>query len=367
MRRGFEVGLLLMSLCCGQSAGFAQEPEAGVADRYRQTLKSDFLTMGRVINRSEGEGEILAISPDAETYVTIDQTRPTRDGAINAWLVNVPSPAATFVTGGAFHTVNTADISPDQRFLVSGSEDHTIRVWDFKTAQPVTVLEQPGFVYAVRFDPSGKHLASGGSGKIDGPSQPLRTLLQMFGARSRHYLKLWSVPDWKLVRSFIGHEDSIGDIEFSRDGQTMASSSLDGTVRLWDLRTGKMMRVLNGPGGYLSSVDYAPNGRYLAAVSYAGTGLVWDLQAAAPPRALPLDGVRDIAFLGQGTLIVTMGFCDVALWDAATGNMVQRMDMRAPDHSCKEQDRVWAFVILPKRQGFILGLPGGPAVELLIN
>ena len=39
------------------------------------------------------------------------------------------------------------------------------------------------------------------------------------------------------MHTFVGHALYVTDIAFSPDGQTLASSSYDGTVLLWDLTT----------------------------------------------------------------------------------------------------------------------------------
>ncbi|MFB2768435.1 WD40 repeat domain-containing protein [Pelatocladus sp. BLCC-F211] len=41
-------------------------------------------------------------------------------------------------------------------------------------------------------------------------------------------------------------------IAFSPDGQTIASSSRDGTVKLWDVKTGECLKTLKGEKPYES-------------------------------------------------------------------------------------------------------------------
>jgi WD40 repeat protein len=41
-----------------------------------------------------------------------------------------------------------------------------------------------------------------------------------------------------LLRAVKGHTDSVNSVTFSPDGNTMASGSLDGTVRLWQVPEG---------------------------------------------------------------------------------------------------------------------------------
>lgn len=49
-----------------------------------------------------------------------------------------------------------------------------------------------------------------------------------------------------------GHKSPVLSVTFSGDGLTLASGSVDETVRLWDVATGKALTVLPGEGYYYS-------------------------------------------------------------------------------------------------------------------
>jgi WD40 repeat protein len=50
--------------------------------------------------------------------------------------------------------------SPDGRRLVTGSWDHTVRIWDADTLKPAVRLEYRANVFATDFSPDGKLLAT---------------------------------------------------------------------------------------------------------------------------------------------------------------------------------------------------------------
>ncbi len=64
---------------------------------------------------------------------------------------------------GHSNKVTSVAFSPDGRILASGSDDHTIKLWDLQTGlQIVTLCGHESYVQSVAFSPDGKTLVSGG-------------------------------------------------------------------------------------------------------------------------------------------------------------------------------------------------------------
>ena len=69
---------------------------------------------------------------------------------------------------------------------------------------------------------------------------------------------------------------------FSPDGNLLASTSCDGTVRLWNPATGMLVHVLYGHNGLVFGVAFSPDRRLLASGGENNTVLLG--QAGAPAR-----------------------------------------------------------------------------------
>ncbi len=64
---------------------------------------------------------------------------------------------------GHSQTVNGVGWSPDDRRLVTCSEDHTVRLWDSANGRQIGILGQPSSAIDVRFLPGGRTIVSTGS------------------------------------------------------------------------------------------------------------------------------------------------------------------------------------------------------------
>jgi WD40 repeat protein len=168
--------------------------------------------------------------------------------------------------------------------------------------------------WSLRFDPSGAMLGSSNgtlglltappdaewqrmhraSGSIEGESRD-PALGVAFHPKSAWFVTghRHSVSFWPLACSypavFRGHELGISHIQFTPDGEWIASASDDGTVRLWPLGSGSGQRskVLYLAEGSLESairLAMAPDGSFLVAGTYQ-TAWVLPLDGG-PPREL---------------------------------------------------------------------------------
>jgi WD40 repeat protein len=84
------------------------------------------------------------------------------------------------------------------------------------------------------------------------------------------------------------------DIDLSRDGRSVASSSADGIVRVWDAASGQVKVSLAGPPGF-TGVEFSPTGDALLLASREAARIrVWSLSDDSAEVIVPQSKGRDI-------------------------------------------------------------------------
>ena len=112
--------------------------------------------------------------------------------------------------------------------LIAGGIRHgkmgEIRFWDATTLETRTVIIPPTGCQRpqrLKFSPCGKYLAVGA---------------QWQDGQERISVRLWDVNTGENVHTFWGHPTDVWSLDFSPDGNLLASGSYDGTILLWDMK-----------------------------------------------------------------------------------------------------------------------------------
>ena len=135
------------------------------------------------------------------------------------------------VSRGIADWVWSVAFSPDGRYVLSGSSDKTLRLWEVATGKELRRFEgHSGRVCSVAFSPDGRYVLSGSRDKT---------------------IRLWEVATGKELRRFEGHSSWVISVAFSPDGRYILSGSEDRTLRLWEVATGKELRRFEGHSDYV--------------------------------------------------------------------------------------------------------------------
>jgi len=202
----------------------------------------------------------------------------------------------------------TQDVSPDGRLLIHsfnsrGKQGAPMELRDLERGTVITNFIPHSLVIAVRFTGDGQTiLASHGDGVLEWWAVTPRGLASQRAVQVGHFSRAMSLsPDGATValggvsriclvdyrtgairQRLFGHGQEITGVTFSPDGGTLASCSMDGTIKLWNLRT--MQEVCTIPFDVkpalgkelgVQGVSFAPDGNSLWAFSRSGILKFW--------------------------------------------------------------------------------------------
>src|SRR5207247_169006 len=100
----------------------------------------------------------------------------------------------------------------DGRRVATASDDHTARVWEATTGQPVTPpLKHGRVVSAVAFSPDGRRVVT-----------------------ASDTARVWDATSGQPVTIPLKHGAGVNTAAFSSDGRRVVTASYDHTARVWD-------------------------------------------------------------------------------------------------------------------------------------
>ena len=210
-------------------------------------------------------------------------------------------PVLHIETGQHHADINRLAVDSASRYLVSGSDDKTVRIWDLASGRLLRVLRPPlgsgneGKIYAVAMSPDGETIACAGwTGYEWDKAISIYLFARGTGAMVRRITGLqdvvlhlaWSA-DGRLLAAGLGRKggvrvyrvqdgtqtgidaaygDSSRSVDFDR-GDKLVSTSADGLLRLYRVGDNGLTMIRNqrGPGGKRPfSARFSPDGSRIA-------------------------------------------------------------------------------------------------------
>lgn len=235
--------------------------------------------------------------------------------------------------------VNCVAFHPVFSSLASGSEDTTIKIWDWELGElERTVKGHTKAVLDVDYGgPRGSTLLASCSSDLT--------------------VKLWDPSDeYKNIRTLPGHDHSVSAVRFipsgaagsPMSGNLLVSASRDKTLKIWDVTTGYCVKTLHGHVDWVRDVAPSVDGRFLFSAGNDQVPRLWDASsgearstflghehvvecvaiapAASYPHIAPLVGLKKPPPASSSAEFVATGSRDktIRLWDSR-GSLIKTL------------------------------------------
>ncbi|OGE55431.1 hypothetical protein PENARI_c004G07139 [Penicillium arizonense] len=303
--------------------------------KYEGLLEKKWTSVVRLQKKiMDLESRCASLQAELDTATPTSLSRRNQDPA--SWLPRAPArhdleSHRSPVTCVAFHPIFSS--------LASGSEDTTIKIWDWELGELERTIK--GHTRAVL--------------DVDYGGPRGGTLLA--SCSSDLTIKLWDPADeYKNIRTLPGHDHSVSAVRFipsgaagsPMSGNLLVSASRDHTLRIWDVTTGYCLKTLQGHASWVRDVAPSPDGRFLFSAGDDQVPRLWDVSsgetkstflghehviecvAFAPPTSYPhlapLAGQKKPPAASSSAEFVATGSRDksIRLWDAR-GNLIKTL------------------------------------------
>ncbi|XP_074083540.1 LOW QUALITY PROTEIN: small ribosomal subunit protein RACK1-like [Macrotis lagotis] len=184
------------------------------------------------------------------------------DGTLKLWNLTTGTTTKHFV--GHTKDVLSVAFSSDNCQIVSGSRDKTIKLWNMFGVCKCTLQDDSHSEWVLDPCTSCVHFSPNNSNPI------------IVSCGWDKLVKVWNLANCKLKINHIGHMGYLNTVTVSPAGSLCASGGKDGQAMLWDLSEGKHLYTLDG-GNIINALYFSPNHYWLC----AATGLsikIWDLE-----------------------------------------------------------------------------------------
>lgn len=268
------------------------------------TQKSNSHQILNCIYTRKHPGRVEYVSFDSSNKIVFSWSRLIDKATkINVTSWNLKTGELLRIFKGDFESANSVDICP-QEWLLASRRNNKISVWNLETEQKISTFScHPSDTSLIAISKDGRTIfTSKGSEIVEAWEQTsgnflysfpgsvgrtasivnnsLRPLFVSF-SKERKNIRIGNLLTGKELFILKGHSSIVSGISISKNGDILASSSWDSTIKLWDLQTGKELTTLKNSDP-IDSINITSDTQLVISGNLDGTIKLWNLETFQP-------------------------------------------------------------------------------------
>lgn len=255
---------------------------------------SDSGRLLKTISAHHADISSLAISSDCQYAISVCYTI----NEVKIWNALTGDLIKTF-----YEAITSITLTPDDRYLISGSYDGTIKLRDVVTGKIIRTLSgHKKAVASITVTVDGRFIVSGSDDNT---------------------VKLWDISTGKLIRTFSGHSAGITRVAITKDGRYALSGSFDKTVKVWELATGRLITTFSGHSDYIRSISIHNDGQHVVSVGNENILKVWSLLDGSELNSYK--GITSAIVLPDQFVLAVYKNNTIAVFDVLSGQVTNKI------------------------------------------
>jgi WD40 repeat protein len=290
----------------------------------------------KALNDSVLKGNSVSIAPNGNTifYESNDIQMESDNGQVNLVqyqmkLKDIAAEGADTLMRGHKQSVSASSFSEDGQFVLSGSHDRTLILWDVESHK--MIRQFGGFskmLSKVSFSPDKKRAL----------------ILPRFSSE----FKVWNLEKGDYYATLHGHNSEIITTCFSPTGENILFSSIDKSIHVWNVEEEKIIGSFPKRNTPVKVISFSPDGSLVLFGTKNGNLECWNVENKTQVQSLPrhMGSINSLAWSKDGNLV----------FSGSKDGLIRVDDLKNPSKSKKVQlsGKLWSPVAFsPDGQTFI--------------
>jgi F-box and WD-40 domain protein CDC4 len=205
---------------------------------------------------------------------------------------------------------------PKEPIIITGSRDSTLRIWKlpkpgdepFISTSAADDAESPYFIRALTgHGNSVRAIAAHGDTLVSGSYD--------------HSVRVWSISTGETVHRLIGHSQKVYSVVLDHERNRCISGSMDNLVKVWSLKDGTLLCNLEGHTSLVGLLDLQRN-RLISAAADT-TLRIWDPDSGQCKNELRAHTGAITCFQHDGRKVISGSDRTLKMWNVQTGEFVR--------------------------------------------
>ena len=191
-------------------------------------------------------------------------------------------------------------LTKDNNFIISGSEDMTVRIWNIIEKRLEVILTgQNSPITCLDLSINNMYLACGSINgsvicrNLQGEREEF-TLSNHFEAitcvkisndhrfaftgSNDKSINIWNLKENKSIGILLEHTKTVTCLSITNDNKILASGSSDTNIIIWDVPSKRMLNILHGHNSIITCIVISQDAKYLLSASVDNNLKIWNLE-----------------------------------------------------------------------------------------